>query len=115
MNLIEFKKIFDGRHEFENEDINVFLDRWSGVKCSNIPAAWILPLDQMLSQFRCCNPIVEIRQEFGQLVLINKEVTDKQQKMIDRAKRAIFLLDVDLHKELREDGSNRYDTTKRTS
>lgn len=98
--LLEFKSTFDYRHEFEDDDLEVLKERWPNVGFHNIPTSWIIAIDEMFCKLRYHNPIHEIRQEFGQLVIIHDELKFGQAGIIQEAENKIKAIDIDIHKEL---------------
>lgn len=94
--LYDVKKIFDERHDFEAEDIQTLYERWPEVDFYNIPVAWIVPIDTMLARMRYYNPVIQVRQEFGQLIVIHNELTENQRKIIWVAEKEISKIDEDL-------------------
>ncbi len=97
--LLAIKKAFDERHDYSSEDLSVLQERWPEVKFVNIPDAWILILDTMLCRLRYDNPVREIRQEYGQLVVLHKPLRKRQKEVIQQAERQIYAVDADLMAE----------------
>ena len=97
MLLNDVKPTFDYRHDFEGEDIQTIKERWPNVTFHNIPLAWIIPIDEMLCRLRYDNPIYEVRQEFGHLVVLSVPLNSNQKRIIQQAEDEIYLIDVDLH------------------
>lgn len=101
MLLEEVKKEFSIRHDFEDDDLDILKERWSNIIFKNIPAAWIIIIDEMLCLLRYNNPIKEIHQEFGQFItLFSRELNPKQQQIIKRAEISIYNIDKDLYELL---------------
>lgn len=98
--LYKLKKDFDERHDFCDDDIEVLKGRWPEVSFHNIPAAWIIPIDQMLCRMRYHNQIKEIRQDFGQFIVIHNKLRPNHEKILKRAEQEIYEIDVDLQKQL---------------
>lgn len=96
MSLLETKNEFDHRHEFGDDDLDILSDRWPNVKFINIPSAWIWVIDEMLCTLRYDNPIKEIRQEFGQLIIMTGKTTLNQAKIIRGTEIKILAIDADL-------------------
>jgi len=103
--LEEFKKIFDDRHEFGDSDLEILQDRYSAIEFVNIPTAWIIAIDTMLSGMRYYNHVTQVRQEYGQL-LVEYDNNPEAQTHIDRyqpyvtiAERKIYEADRDLYQQ----------------
>lgn len=101
MNLFEFKQEFDNRHDFMDHDLFLLQERHRSVIVhDNIPSAWIVVIDELLSRFGRNQIIKEVGQEFGQLILIfNQETTDYQNKIIQEYEKKIKEIDLDLVKK----------------
>jgi len=101
----EFKRIFDARHDFNDSDLETLQDRHPSIKFINIPTAWIVAVDEMLCRMRYQNPVVTVRQEFGQLIVEfsgNPELQcfiDRYQPCITIAERKIYEADRDLYEQ----------------
>lgn len=93
----EIEKEFDYRHEFDDSELDILIERWPSVKFSRIPLAWIIIIDDMLSRLRYNKPIYEIRQEFGHLIILSRPLSDNQRKIIQHAEEQLYLIDTDLH------------------
>lgn len=97
--LWDIQKEFNKRHNFNDEDIGLLKERWSEITFHNIPLAWVFPLDEMLCKLRYNNPIYEIRQEFGQLIILSHQLKYKNHKVIiKKTEQAIYNIDKDLLK-----------------
>lgn len=95
--LLAYKEEFDDRHaEDDQEDLATLQERWPSVKFHNIPVAWIVILDTMLCRMRYSNPVREVRQEFGQLIVIHGPLRASQEKIIREAEQEIYAIDADL-------------------
>lgn len=88
---------FNDRHEFDDSDIEILKERWPGINFQKIPSAWIVSIDEMLSAMRYDNPIYEIRQEFGHLIILSKPLKPNQKLIIEQVEKALYLIDADLH------------------
>ena len=101
MNLFEFKQEFDNRHDFMDNDLFILKERHHPIVIhDNIPSAWIVIIDELLSRFRCKQIIKEVGQEFGQLILIFKQKpTDYHNKIIKEYEERIREIDLDLVKK----------------
>lgn len=95
--LTNIKIEFDGRHDFEDDDLNILFERWPNIKFENIPVSWIVPVDEMLCHMRLNNPVKEVRQHFGQLIVITDVLTDKQKKIVKATENKIYSIDKDLY------------------
>ncbi len=96
MDLVSKKRIFDKRHVFDDEDIDLLQERWPQVTFTNIPLAWVFPLNQFLSRVRYRESIREVGQHFGELTIVG----DLDQKTLLDFKvleLKTLLLDWDLH------------------
>ena len=87
--LNDIKATFDERHEFGDDDLEVLKDRWPKVAFQNIPLAWIIPIDEMLSAMRYDNPIYEMRQEFGHLIVLSRPLKLNQKLIIQQAENLL--------------------------
>ena len=101
MSLLEkFSAEFVKRHDFEDPDLDIFLNRWKNkAKFHNIPVAWILPLDTMMFELNKLDIIVrDVRQEFGQLCVgIHTGDYIKSMDILKKAKSQIKNIDKDLY------------------
>lgn len=97
--LLEFKREFDKRHDFDAGDLNYLYKKYPKVVFSKIPLAWVINIDDMLCELPHTS-VVEIRQDFGQPVFIlkNQEEKDKYQSILDKFDKVLRLIDKDLHK-----------------
>ena len=86
MNLIDIKKQFDHRHDFDDSDFIILKKRHSSVNILNIPTAWIIPIDDLLCRFKNDQVIKEVRQEFGQLIVIFKDRLQDQTQLLNYKK-----------------------------
>jgi len=103
--LREFKRIFDARHDFNDSDLEILQDRYPAVEFIDIPAAWIIAIDEMLCGMRYHNPVVTVRQAFGQLVVEfsrspeMQEFIDRYQPYVAVAERKVYEADRDLYEQ----------------
>ncbi len=93
---------FDKRHDFDSEELNILYERHPFIKFQNIVESWIVPIDQMLCSMRYDNPISEVRQINGRLIVlfkedINRNKIDLYNKIIQICDIAIFNIDRDLN------------------
>lgn len=101
--LDTFKKEFDYRHDFEDSDMQLLCERHSDIQFSNIPAAWILPVDEMLCKFKYNEVAKAVRQEYGQLVVVLKSRPadqgrySKYRSIVDECEQKLKSIDMDLH------------------
>ena len=95
-----YKETFDVRHEFESEDLEILRERWPGIRFVNIPDAWIFIIDEMLGVMRYDLRIKEIRQEYGQFIVVHDELSDSHKKILKKCEAAIYKTDVDLFEQL---------------
>jgi len=101
MNLISYKETFDFRHDFDSEDLDTLRERWPSITFHNIPDAWILLIDEMLCAMRYSLRIAEIRQEFGQLIVLpNGKLSNSHQQLLAAFEAAIYKIDADISREL---------------
>jgi hypothetical protein len=116
--LDSFYEQFIARHDFEDSDIDIFINRWKKkATFKNIPLAWIIPLDSMMFELNKKEYIVKsVTQEYGQLVVIVPmdnnslkainiiEITRKKIEKIDEDLYSLF--NVDIRKEFRNKRHN---------
>ena len=58
--LDTFYQKFIERHNFEDSDIDIFLNRWKNKTIfKNIPLAWVIPLDTMMFELNKNNFIFQ--------------------------------------------------------
>ena len=99
--LDAFYQKFLERHDFDDSDINVFIDRWKNkADFKNIPTAWIIPLDTMMFELNKRNYVVKsVHQEYGQLIVTVPADSNasKAFKLIDKARDKIKKIDEDLY------------------
>lgn len=100
MSLKSFKKEFDYRHDFEDSDLDILKERWPDVEFSNIPASWIIPVDEMMASFRYSNPIKKVWQSHGQLIVEADILTDIEMKKIEACEKKLKKVDIDLYEIL---------------
>ena len=95
MNLEIFKREFDYRHDWDIEEENVLKTNWPNIKFHNVPLAWIIPIDDLLQKVN--KPIKEIRQEYGQLIILHDLFNSQQQQQyINDTEEIIQAIDLDL-------------------
>jgi GMP synthase PP-ATPase subunit len=112
MSLLDtFNEEFVKRHDFEDSDIDVFINRWKNKAIfKNIPLAWIVPLDTMMFELNKRNYVVKsINQEYGQLIVTVpadhnalkafKIIDVARDKVKDIDKDLYLLFDIDIGKE----------------
>ena len=99
MYLERYSKVFNMRHEedFDNDDIEILKERWPNIYFHDIPASWIVPIDEMLGRLRYSNLVQEIRQDYGQLVIIHTATRENHLKIIGLAEKLIKEIDGDLN------------------
>lgn len=109
--LDAFYQKFLERHDFDDSDINVFLNRWKNkTEFKDIPAAWIIPLDTMMFELNKRNYVVSsVSQEYGQLIvsvpidhnsLKAHEIIKNTQNKIEAIDKDLYsLFDIDVRKE----------------
>lgn len=97
------KKLFDMRHEFNDEDIDLLKERHPGVEILNIPVAWVVPIDQMLCDFRHSQAISKVEQQFGELCVVFKNRQqdqgrkEKYKNTVAKYEKIIKKIDADLY------------------
>ncbi len=99
--LDTFNDEFIKRHNFEDSDIDIFINRWKNkTTFKNIPLAWVVPLDTMMFELNKKNYVVSsVRQEYGQLIVavpVDHNVS-KAFKIIDVARAKVKDIDKDLY------------------
>lgn len=77
MDLINYKKEFDSRHDWDDGELNILQSKWPQIKFKNIPQAWIIPIENFLLKSNLDN-IKEIRQEYGQLIVSNDKMIENR-------------------------------------
>lgn len=102
MSLLDsFREQFLARHDFEDSDIDIFINRWKNKAYFNsIPLAWILPLDTMMFELNKRNYVVRsVVQEYGQLIVTVPADSNAPNafKIIDVVKGKIKNIDKDLY------------------
>lgn len=102
MSLLDsFYQQFLARHDFEDSDLDVFLNRWKNKAIfKDIPVAWIIPLDSMMFELNKNDYIVNsVCQEFGQLIVLAPLNTDfiHADKIIQIAVKKVEAIDKDLY------------------
>ena len=114
--LNSFYQQFIERHDFEDSDINVFLNRWKNkASFKEIPLAWVLPLDTMMFELNKRNYVVKsVHQEYGQLIVTVPADYNviKAFKIIDKAKSYIKKIDEDLYSLFEIDIEKEYMTKR---
>jgi len=96
MDLLTRKQFFDNRHVFEDEDIDLLKERWPEISFNNIPLAWVFQLDEFLCKTKYSSSITEIRQEFGEVIVLG-ELNTKLKTRIHELEAQTYLVDWDLH------------------
>jgi len=103
MNFFEnFNTEFVRRHDFYSDELNVFFKNWNNIYFKNIPEAWIIVIDSMLTELAEINVKPDyVEQEFGQLLILYKldnfPKTDEDKDIIRKAMEKIKLIDEDLY------------------
>lgn len=100
MRLIDIKKHFDKRHDFDDSDLFLLKEKHKSVNIVNIPTAWIIPIDKLLCRFASNQVIKEVSQQFGQLIVVFKNIPQDQfnsyKKIIAEFEYIICNIDKDL-------------------
>lgn len=96
------KKEFNLRHNFDSEDIDILKERHPSVRFIDIPEAWIITIDEMLSSMRYATPVKEVRQFQGLLITILKnglksKNIEKYRIVINKKEQELYSIDMDLH------------------
>lgn len=112
MSLLDtFNIEFIKRHDFEDSDIDVFINRWKNKTIfKSIPLAWIVPLDTMMFELNKRNYVVKsVSQEYGQLIVMVpidhnalkafEIIGVAKEKIKDIDKDLYLLFDIDIGKE----------------
>jgi hypothetical protein len=95
--LNSFAKEFIFRHEFNDSDINVLKSKNKNIKFQNIPKAWIVIIDSMLSKIK--SKIKLVSQHCGFLVVDWMEQPNQcDLDVIKIAEYKLYQADYDLHK-----------------
>jgi hypothetical protein len=107
MNSIEFAKLFTQRHTFDEEDQKTLRERWHDVNIFDIPDAWLLIVDEMLSQICKIDyrAIASVGQRCGFLFVSFRDGRERESflKVVGDAERKLYRIDIDLHKELNDE------------
>lgn len=97
MLLSQIKKEFDYRHDFESDDLDLLNNRFPTICFLNIPVDWICLIDNLLTNISSLDRIKEVRQEFGQLIIINNySLTETDRNLIEYYSKKITNSDMDL-------------------
>lgn len=97
---------FLNRHDFEDSDLNLLQSKYPDVLFSNIPQAWILPIDNMLEDIYSVDPEIKlsVKQMFGFLIIDeiphNPDFLHTFKEIINSCEKLIYQLDLDLHNEI---------------
>lgn len=95
--LLSIEKEFNHRHDFVDEDIIFLKNKFKNIEFLKIPVAWVSLIDQMLSETNN-DSIKEIRQDFGQFVILFKRECNKElKKKISIYDKKIKNIDKDLY------------------
>ena len=90
MNLLKYKKEFDSRHDWDSEEETQLKTNWPNICFENIPQAWIIPIDKILSKNNH-DSVKEIKQYYGQVIVLPRN--DILEKKLDNILKNI---DIDL-------------------
>lgn len=90
--LIQYKKEFDSRHDWDIEEENILKNNWPSIKFENIPQAWIIPIDKALLSLSDIESIKEIKQYYGQII-----VSPHDKKFEKIVERLVKVTDIDLN------------------
>jgi hypothetical protein len=97
LNLFQYKKEFDMRHEFDESEMDVLRERFPWITISNIPISWIIAIDIMLCRFRYSSLIKGVDQQYGQLILsFLKDPEQQHLDVIAKVEAKLKAIDVDL-------------------
>ena len=103
--LEDYHKRFLERHDFNDNDLEVLRTKYSDIKIySSVPTAWILIIDSFLE--KTAHLIKEVRQEYGQFVVIPKQNINSKdfilyREQLKKADKLILEMDKDLAEELK--------------
>jgi hypothetical protein len=95
---------FLSRHEFDDDELCVLQNNWPKINFLKIPISWIYLIDTMLLDMGNDSSIIEIRQEFGQFIVLHGILSDRQSKILHRTEKLIYNLDIDLNSLLSSKG-----------
>lgn len=104
--LRRFYLQFLQRHDFESDDLKTLQLKFPNATFYSIPEAWILPIDDFLTDVECVRADVEIKisQDLGFLnVIFVNDNKDFYKEMILSLEKKVYILDLDLHLELEYD------------
>ena len=96
------KKEIDSRQDLSSEDVDVQRERHPSVRFINIPDAWIIGIDEMLSSMRYGMPLKEVRQFEGMLITVFRDDLemknlDRYRTVINKKEQELYSIDMDLH------------------
>ena len=90
---------FAARHDFDDDDLNVLKNNFSGISFANIPGAWIPLIDKMLC--RISQRVRSVEQHCGFLVVNwNSQPDEREEKVVASIERRLYQIDEDLHRLL---------------
>jgi hypothetical protein len=101
--LETFAREFKARHSFDGDDVTVLRENFPEVTFTDIPDAWVLGLDELLSRIPPAE-VLNISQRNGFLFVSIRDGewanSDILWDEIEKAESKIYDLDSDLHKLL---------------
>jgi hypothetical protein len=83
---------FDNRHTFECDDFFILQSKFPHIKFRNIPDAWILLIDELLSKIDTSS-IKSVSQFCGFIKIVGAQSFDVQ--TIEKFEKRLFKIDID--------------------
>jgi hypothetical protein len=99
VNLIEFRKAFERRHDFYSEDLHRLKNKYPEITFFDIPEAWIYKIDEHLSRMKRPSFLESINQICG-FVVTTKSADPADQEIFDEMLEELYVIDLDIRKEL---------------
>jgi hypothetical protein len=103
---------FNSRHDFDSSDISVLEKNFNGVTFENIPAAWIVPLDDLLSKLNLIVPkeVIKVYQNYGLLSIEFKSniINEYINTLINETQEELSEIDKDIWEDYNFNFSSEY-------
>lgn len=99
-NLKELSDIFNSRHDFNSSELNTLYSKFDQIKFENIPEAWIILIDELLSKVG--DNIICVSQKFSYLCINIKNGLDDNKKdltlnTVKYFENKLYEIDADIH------------------
>lgn len=103
ISISQLRNDFNLRHDFESEDIDVLRKKFKAVSIQNIPEAWVVIVDSMLTEISCVTK--GVTQQYGFMCVLlyktfEEDVYAGIKKTIESYEEMLYLIDEDLHNRL---------------